>query len=171
MPNLVPLVTCRGHRRGVWSVEFSPVDQALLTASGDKTVKMWSLPDGACLRTFEGHLGTVLRALFVTAGTQVGACCLSSHTGHEATTQDVCAQIHSRAVQVQTLTSSLSLSHTTLSSPSLTPSPSPLSHRSCPAALMAWSSSGPPALESVPTLSTSTRARSGPWSQRAHQRA
>ncbi len=34
LPDLVPVLTLRGHRRGVWSVEFSPVEQALLTSSG-----------------------------------------------------------------------------------------------------------------------------------------
>jgi WD40 repeat protein len=45
--------------------------QVLLSASGDKTLKLWSLTDGTCLRTFEGHTAGVLRGLFVTAGTQV----------------------------------------------------------------------------------------------------
>lgn len=34
LPSLVPILTLRGHKRGVWSVEFSPIDQALITASG-----------------------------------------------------------------------------------------------------------------------------------------
>jgi U3 small nucleolar RNA-associated protein 13 len=45
--------------------------QVLLSASGDKTLKLWSLTDGTCLRTFEGHTAGVLRGMFVTAGTQV----------------------------------------------------------------------------------------------------
>jgi U3 small nucleolar RNA-associated protein 13 len=56
----------------VWAAEFSPVDQALITASGDKTIRMWSLAEGgACIRTFEGHQASVLRATFLSAGTQV----------------------------------------------------------------------------------------------------
>lgn len=39
--------------------------------AGDKTLKLWSLQDGACIRTFEGHTASVLRATFVTAGTQI----------------------------------------------------------------------------------------------------
>lgn len=50
-------------------MEFSPVDKCVLTASGDKTIKMWTL-DGSCLKTFEGHTSSVLRASFVTRGTQ-----------------------------------------------------------------------------------------------------
>ena len=63
----------RGHKRGVWAVEFAPLDRALLSASGDKTIKLWSLADGSCLRTLEGHTASVLRATFATAGTQVRA--------------------------------------------------------------------------------------------------
>ncbi len=42
--------------------------------AGDKTIKMWSLAQGGtCIRTFAGHQGSVLRASFLTAGTQVRA--------------------------------------------------------------------------------------------------
>ena len=39
--------------------------------AGDKTIRLWSLADGACLRTFEGHLASVLRLDFLAAGTQL----------------------------------------------------------------------------------------------------
>lgn len=47
------------------------VFQVLLSGSGDKLLKLWSVVDGTCLRTFEGHTGGVLRCTFLTAGTQV----------------------------------------------------------------------------------------------------
>lgn len=68
----------RGHRRGVWSVQFAPKDAPpitgdsgpatttrglILTGSGDKTVKIWSLTDYSCLRTLEGHTNSVLKVL------------------------------------------------------------------------------------------------------------
>jgi U3 small nucleolar RNA-associated protein 13 len=74
----------RGHRRGIWSVQFSPKDTSqltggesntqsshrglVLTSSGDKTLKIWSLSDYSCLRTFEGHTNTVLKALWLPSG-------------------------------------------------------------------------------------------------------
>ncbi|MCJ1323818.1 U3 small nucleolar RNA-associated protein 13 [Thelotrema lepadinum] len=70
----------RGHKRGVWSVRFAPKDTpnivsesgatissqgTVLTGSGDKTVKLWSLSDYSCIRTFEGHTNTVLKVLWL----------------------------------------------------------------------------------------------------------
>lgn len=39
--------------------------------AGDKTARLWSLADGTCLRAFEGHLASVLRVDFLSAGTQM----------------------------------------------------------------------------------------------------
>ncbi|KAI1180792.1 WD40-repeat-containing domain protein [Nemania sp. FL0916] len=69
----------RGHRRGVWSVSFAPLDTPVLqgeqgsvsgkgvivTGSGDKTIKIWSLTDYTCLRTFEGHSNSVLKVTWL----------------------------------------------------------------------------------------------------------
>lgn len=70
----------RGHRRGVWSVAFAPKDTPsisgengpagssrglVLTGSGDKTVKIWSLNDYSCLRTLEGHTNSVLKVVWL----------------------------------------------------------------------------------------------------------
>ncbi|KAI1138835.1 U3 small nucleolar RNA-associated protein [Hypoxylon sp. FL0543] len=69
----------RGHRRGVWSVNFAPPNTpvlqgeqgsvagkgVVLTGSGDKTVKLWNLTDYTCLRTFEGHSNTVLKVVWL----------------------------------------------------------------------------------------------------------
>ena len=71
MPALILMATLRGHRRGVWAAQFSPVDKCVVTAAGDKTLRLWSLADASCLRTFEGHTASVLRVSFLTAGTQL----------------------------------------------------------------------------------------------------
>ncbi|KAJ2975837.1 hypothetical protein NUW58_g8247 [Xylaria curta] len=69
----------RGHRRGVWSVSFAPQNTpalqgeqgsvsgkgVVITGSGDKTVKLWSLTDYTCLRTFEGHANSVLKVAWL----------------------------------------------------------------------------------------------------------
>ncbi len=69
----------RGHKRGVWSVRFAPAGtpavqgedrpvagrDVVLTGSGDKTVKLWSLADYSCLRTFEGHSNSVLKVAWL----------------------------------------------------------------------------------------------------------
>ncbi|KAK3677587.1 U3 small nucleolar RNA-associated protein 13 [Recurvomyces mirabilis] len=73
----------RGHKRGVWSVAFSPPGMPALTTgegggassakgmvvtgSGDKTVRIWSLSDYNCLRTFEGHANSVLKVVWLPA--------------------------------------------------------------------------------------------------------
>ena len=73
--SLEHLGTFTGHRRGVWSVCFSPVDQILATSSSDLTAKLWSLNDFSCLRTFEGHQDPVLKVAFLTRGMQLVSGC------------------------------------------------------------------------------------------------
>lgn len=70
----------RGHKRGVWSVKFSPAATPaislaeggsssnrglLVSGSGDKTVKVWSLSTYTCLLTFEGHSNSVLKVMWL----------------------------------------------------------------------------------------------------------
>ncbi|CUS13693.1 unnamed protein product [Tuber aestivum] len=78
----------RGHRRGVWSVKFAPYSitaavvggiegtkggRMVVTGSGDRTVKLWSLTDYSCLKTFEGHTNSVLKTVWLTSGLQVAS--------------------------------------------------------------------------------------------------
>ncbi|KAJ4167946.1 U3 small nucleolar RNA-associated protein 13 [Fusarium falciforme] len=69
----------RGHKRGVWSVQFSPAQMpaiqgedgpvtgkgVVLTGSGDKTIKLWNLANYTCIRTFEGHSNSVLKVAWL----------------------------------------------------------------------------------------------------------
>ena len=63
--------TCKGHKRGVWAVRFGRTERVLATGSGDKAVKLWSLDDFSCLKTFEGHTNSVLRVDFINMGLQL----------------------------------------------------------------------------------------------------
>lgn len=65
------LGTCKGHKRGVWTVRFGRAERVLATGSGDKTVKLWNLEDFSCIKTFEGHTNSVLRVDFLNAGMQL----------------------------------------------------------------------------------------------------
>ncbi|WWD05524.1 hypothetical protein V865_003603 [Kwoniella europaea PYCC6329] len=69
--SLKPAGTCKGHRRGVWSVKFSKTDRVVASAANDKTVRLWSLDDFSCLKTFEGHTNAVLRVDFLSHGMQL----------------------------------------------------------------------------------------------------
>jgi WD40 repeat protein len=55
----------------LYQAVFSPVDKVVATGSADRTIKVWSLADGSCLRTLEGHTASVLALSFASAGTQV----------------------------------------------------------------------------------------------------
>lgn len=45
----------KGHSAPVRSVDFSHDARQLLTASDDKTVKLWSLPSRKFVQSFSGH--------------------------------------------------------------------------------------------------------------------
>ena len=60
-----------GHTRQVNSAVFSPDGQQVLTASRDKTAKVWSAASGACLLTLEGHEDWINSAGFSPDGQQV----------------------------------------------------------------------------------------------------
>jgi U3 small nucleolar RNA-associated protein 13 len=70
----------RGHKRGVWSIRFAPANTApiilaeggssssrglIVSGSGDRTVKVWSLSTYTCLLTFEGHSNSVLKVIWL----------------------------------------------------------------------------------------------------------
>ena len=62
------VLTLKGHDKAVWSV--LPLDDAegrVLTASADRTIKLWDGQTGAVSKTYEGHQD-VVRDLALVAG-------------------------------------------------------------------------------------------------------
>ena len=60
------LLLLQGHKCGIWDCPFSPQDRVI--ATGDRTVKLWSLSDCTSVRTLEGHTSSVLRVRLLLAG-------------------------------------------------------------------------------------------------------
>ena len=58
------LVLPVGHTDKVYSAVFSPDGKLALTASEDKTAKLWDVESGKLLRTLEGHTDWVTSAVF-----------------------------------------------------------------------------------------------------------
>jgi U3 small nucleolar RNA-associated protein 13 len=52
--------TLHGHKRGVWGSKFSANSQNVATCGGDYTVRLFSLIDLSCQKTFSGHSFAVL---------------------------------------------------------------------------------------------------------------
>ena len=70
-----PHAVLAGHRRAVWSVCFSPSEPRLLaSASSDRTIRLWSVRDGSCVRMLQStggrsrEAGSLLRCLFIAGG-------------------------------------------------------------------------------------------------------
>lgn len=60
------LRTWTQHKQPVWTTRFSPTDPtALLSASDDKTVRLWDLPSSDPVTTFVGHADYVRTACFL----------------------------------------------------------------------------------------------------------
>ncbi|MCA9717797.1 MAG: hypothetical protein KC468_24205, partial [Myxococcales bacterium] len=48
-----------GHRGAVRACAVSADGRLLLTGSSDHELRVWSLPDGACLAALRGHAGVI----------------------------------------------------------------------------------------------------------------
>ncbi len=53
-----------GHTRSISAVKFSPDGNFLITASHDKTLKVWETTNWKCLHTLEGHEAIILSIEF-----------------------------------------------------------------------------------------------------------
>jgi WD40 repeat protein/serine/threonine protein kinase len=60
-----------GHTAEVNSVDFSPDNRFMVTASNDRTAMLWGVETGNELMRFEGHQGSVTMAVFSPDGRQI----------------------------------------------------------------------------------------------------
>jgi WD40 repeat protein len=58
----------KGHEGWVETVSFSPDGHYALSGSSDRTLRLWDVEMGACLRVFEGHKGGVTSVAFSPGG-------------------------------------------------------------------------------------------------------
>ena len=65
------ILTFTGHSEGVNECAFSPDSTKVVSASDDKTLKLWDVETGIEIRTFTGHSSWVLGCAFSPDGTKV----------------------------------------------------------------------------------------------------
>ena len=68
---LEPARTLEGHDFFVASSSFSPDGTRVVTASYDRTAKIWNTETGECIRTLEGHTTFVMSAAFSPDGARI----------------------------------------------------------------------------------------------------
>ena len=64
-------VTLQGHDNWVTSAAFSPDESRIVTASYDKTARVWDAKSGAALLTLQGHDNRVTSAAFIPDGSRI----------------------------------------------------------------------------------------------------
>ena len=65
-----PFITLSGHTSDLTDAEFSPDGKLVLTASSDKTAKIWDAHSGALLQTLAGHNAGLKTARFSPDGSR-----------------------------------------------------------------------------------------------------
>jgi len=74
LPDIPPQILIRtftGHIIAVYGCVYSPDGQTILSASGDRTLKLWDITTGECIRTFQGHNNFVKSCVYSPDGQTV----------------------------------------------------------------------------------------------------
>ena len=66
-----PIARRQGHRGPIRAIAFDHDGGRFLSASSDRTVRLWDTATGRCLRVFEGHTDEVFAAVFHPDGTRI----------------------------------------------------------------------------------------------------
>ena len=53
-----------GHVDSVYSLSFSSNSERLASASGDRTIRIWSMKTGECIHSLTGHEGLIFTTSF-----------------------------------------------------------------------------------------------------------
>ena len=69
--DFVYLQTLEGHTDIVNSASYSPDGRKIVSASVDKTIKIWDANTGSCLQTLTGHIDSVRSASYSPDGTKI----------------------------------------------------------------------------------------------------
>ena len=64
----------QGHTDQVHNLAFSPCGKRLASASDDRSVRLWSVASGMCLRVLQGHTNKVRGVAFFPNGKQLVSC-------------------------------------------------------------------------------------------------
>ena len=64
----------KGHDHNVSSVQFTPNNDYILSCSRDKTIKIWELSTGYCIRTLHGHRDWVRMVRIYSDGLHIASC-------------------------------------------------------------------------------------------------
>merc|ERR1711988_1841568 len=65
------LLTFTGHKDSVNSICYIPGKNQIVSASSDKTLKLWSLDDEECKQTFRGHKDSVFAVCYIPDKNQI----------------------------------------------------------------------------------------------------